>query len=114
MNEYFDIQEAFTYLIVLLLACFGGVVDFVTELQKSKENYSMKFIFFSLFARLLSAAFAGLLMFWILQSDTNDGVVILTGWSAASIAVAGYLGDNAIKVFVNIWQRFSDNKEIQK
>ena len=111
MVEYFDIQGAITYLIVLLLACFGGVVDFVTELQKSREKYSMRFILFSLFARLLSAAFAGLLMFWILQSEAESGTVILTGWSAASIAMAGYLGDNAIKVFMKIWQLLHDGKQ---
>lgn len=111
MVEYFDIQGAITYIIVIIVACFGGVVDFVTQLQKSREKYSMKFIIFSLFARLMSAAFAGLLMYWILQSNTDNGIVILTGWSAASIAMSGYLGDNAIKVFVKVWRLMHDNKE---
>ena len=49
------------------------------------------------------AGFAGLLMFWILQASADDGIVILSGWSAFSIAISGYLGDQAIKLFVSMW-----------
>lgn len=101
--EQVDINQVLTYLIVLALACFGGLVDFVNELKEKREKHSMRFIFFSLFARLLSAGFAGLLMLWILQANSDNGVVILSGWSAFSIAISGYLGDQAIKLFVAIW-----------
>lgn len=98
-----DIGQAITYLTVIVLACFAGAVDFVNELREKWGQHTMKFILFSLFARLMSAGFAGLLMFWILQAGADDGIVILSGWSAFSIAISGYLGDQAIKLFVSIW-----------
>ena len=101
--EQIDLNQVLTYIVVLALACFGGLVDFVNEKKKKRERQSMRFIFFSLFARLLSAGFAGLFMLWILQAKAENGVVILSGWSAFSIAISGYLGDQAIKLFVAIW-----------
>mgnify|MGYP006052462475 FL=1 len=102
-----DWAHVFTYVTVLILACFGGVVDFVDELRKSTERLSMKVILFNLFARLLMSAFAGLIMFWILQEQSEDGVVILSGYSAMSIAITGFLGDQAVKVFIKIWERIA-------
>ena len=102
--DHIEISQAITYLTVIVLACFAGAVDFVNELrEKWGQQQPMKFILFSLFARLMSANFAGLLMFWILQAGADDGIVILSGWSAFSIAISGYLGDQAIKLFVSIW-----------
>ena len=101
--EHLNLGDLWTYFTVLILACFGGIVDFVNELKSSGRKHTMGFIAFSLFARLLSAGFAGLLMFWILQAKADDGIVILSGWSAFSIAISGFLGDQAIKVFVSVW-----------
>ena len=106
-----DIGQAITYLTVIALACFAGAVDFVNELREKWGQQTMKFILFSLFARLMSAGFAGLLMFWILQAGTDDGIVILSGWSAFSIAISGYLGDQAIKLFVSIWNNLYGGKK---
>ena len=107
-----DIGQAITYLTVIILACFAGAVDFVNELrEKWGQQQPMRFILFSLFARLMSAGFAGLLMFWILQASADDGIVILSGWSAFSIAISGYLGDQAIKLFVSIWDSLYGRKK---
>lgn len=98
-----DWGQAFTYLTVLILACFGGVVDFVDELRKSTKRQDMKVILFNLFARLMMSAFAGLLMFWVLQERSENGVVILSGYTSMSIALSGFLGDQAVKMFVKLW-----------
>ena len=50
-----DIGQALTYLTVIVLACFAGAVDFVNELREKWGQHTMKFILFSLFARLISA-----------------------------------------------------------
>ena len=55
------------------------------------------------FEGIVTAWIPGLLMLWVLQANSDNGVVILSGWSAFSIAISGYLGDQAIKLFVAIW-----------
>ena len=109
--DHIEISQALTYLTVIVLACFAGAVDFVNELREKWGQHTMKFILFSLFARLMSAGFAGLLMFWILQAGADDGIVILSGWSAFSIAISGYLGDQAIKLFVSMWNNLYGGKK---
>ena len=101
MNDF----DWLTHLTVLILACFAGTVDFVTSVKNEWGQHSMPFLLFSFFARLLSAGFAGLLMFWLLQASSDDGVVILSGYSAFSVAISGFLGDQAIKIFANLWGR---------
>lgn len=107
MNEFFfDWEAVATYLTVLILACFGGVVDFLEKLHKAEVKPPMKSILFSLIVKLMSSAFAGLIMFWFLQSRSDNGIVILSGWSAISISISGYLGITALNVFVSIWQSY--------
>ena len=99
-----DIGQIITYLTVLLLACFAGIVDFVTKLQKHKEDQSIKTIFFNLFCKLLMSAFAGLLTYWILQERTTDGIVVLSGYSAVAISLSGYAGNQTVNILSSIWQ----------
>lgn len=111
MNEFFfDWEAVATYLTVLILACFGGVVDFLNKLHSSTEKKPMKSILFSLLVKLLSSAFAGLIMFWFLQARSDNGQVILNGWSAISISISGYLGIAALNVFVSIWHSIYDKR----
>lgn len=92
------------YATVLILACFAGVVDFVNKLTKSKDKHSMKTILFNLFARLLMSAFAGLLTFWVLQERSDNGIVLLNGYSAVVISLSGYAGNQTVNIFSAIWQ----------
>ena len=110
MSEFdIDWGAIATYLTVLILACFGGVVDFVEKLHKMDVKPPMSTIIFSLFAKLMSSAFAGLIMFWLLQSRADNGIVVLNGWSAISISISGYLGITALNVFISMWQTFYSN-----
>ena len=97
-----------TYLTVLILACFGGVVDFLEKLHKTEVKPPMKTILFSLLVKLTSSAFAGLLMYWILEWRADNGVVVLSGLSAMSISISGYLGIQAVNIFSNIFRSIYD------
>ena len=55
--------------------------------------------------------FAGLIMFWFLQSRSENGIVILNGWSAISISISGYLGITALNIFVSIWRTAYDKRD---
>ena len=103
MHE-FDIGQIITYLTVLLLACFAGVVDFVNRLTKFKEKPPMKTVLFNLFAKLLMSAFAGLLTFWVLQERADNGIVLLNGYSSVAISLSGYAGNQTVNIFSTIWQ----------
>lgn len=90
-----------TYITVLILACFGGVVDFLEKLHKAEVKPPMKTILFNLLVKLMSSAFAGLLMFWLLQWKSTNGVVVLSDFSAMAISVSGFLGIQAVNIFVS-------------
>ena len=102
--EHIDWGGIATYVTVLILSCFGGMVDFLNKLHKADVKPPMKTILFSLFVKLMSSAFAGLLMFWILEWKSDDGVVVLSGLSAMSISISGYLGIQAVNIFTSIFR----------
>ena len=106
----FDWGAVLTYLTVFVMACFGGIVDFLEKLHKAKVKPPMKTVLFNLLVKLTSSSFAGLIMFWFLQSRSENGVVILNGWSAISISISGYLGITALNIFVSIWRTAYDKR----
>ena len=106
----FDWGAAFTYLTVFIIACFGGIVDFLEKLHKAEVKPPMKTVLFNLLVKLTSSSFAGLIMFWFLQSRSENGIVILNGWSAISISISGYLGITALNIFVSIWRTAYDKR----
>ena len=106
----FDWGAVLTYLTVFIIACFGGIVDFLEKLHKAKVKPPMKTVLFNLLVKLMSSSFAGLIMFWFLQSRSENGIVILNGWSAISISISGYLGITALNIFVSIWRTAYDKR----
>ena len=106
----FDWGAVLTYLTVFIIACFGGIVDFLEKLHKAEVKPPMKTVLFNLLVKLTSSSFAGLIMFWFLQSRSANGVVILNGWSAISISISGYLGITALNIFVSIWRTAYDKR----
>lgn len=103
-----------TYVTVLILACFGGVVDFLEKLHRTEVKPPMKTILFSLLVKLMSSAFAGLLMYWILEWRADNGVVVLSGLSAMSISISGYLGIQAVNIFINMFRSLYDKSGSNK
>lgn len=64
----------------------------------------MKTVLFNLLAKLLMSAFAGLLTFWVLQERSENGIVLLNGYSAVAISLSGYAGNQTVNIFSSIWQ----------
>lgn len=102
--EPIDWSGVAAYFTVLILACFGGMVDFLEKLHKTEVKPPMRTILFNLFVKLMSSAFAGLLMFWILEWRSDGNAVVLNGLSAMSISISGYLGIQAVNIFSNIFK----------
>ena len=102
--DHFNAEQILMYATVLILACFAGVVDFVNRLTKYKEKPPVKTVLFNLLAKLLMSAFAGLLTFWVLQERSENGIVLLNGYSAVAISLSGYAGNQTVNIFSSIWQ----------
>jgi hypothetical protein len=49
----FDWGAVLTYLTVFVIACFGGIVDFLEKLHKAKVKPPMKTILFNLLVKVL-------------------------------------------------------------
>jgi hypothetical protein len=75
-----------TYLWVIGIALIGGAVKYL--------NGSSKLSFLVLFRDLFTAAFAGILTFWLCEWTNISGPL-----SAVLIATAGLLGTRALKEF---------------
>ena len=109
-----DWGQIATYVTVLILACFAGVVEFVDKLKRSREKHPMKTILFNLFAKLLMSAFAGLLTYWLLQERSENGVVILSGYSAVAISLSGYAGNQTVNILLSIWRMILEKGRTSK
>ena len=49
----FDWGAVLTYLTVFVIACFGGIVDFLEKLHKAKVKPPMKTVLFNLLVKVL-------------------------------------------------------------
>ena len=77
-----------TYVWVLGLAILGGLVSF---LRKLREGNTRVFNIIELIGEVTSAAFTGILVFWILE---NSGVAPLI--TAACVGIAGNMGSRGL------------------
>jgi hypothetical protein len=62
-KEHFLNSSTFTYLWVMGVSVWGGLVDYFEKREAKKESFSLG----KLFAHLLSASFAGLMTFYLCQ-----------------------------------------------
>jgi hypothetical protein len=98
-----------TYLAVIGLACFGGVVKYL--------NTATEFKLGRLFIDVVTSALAGLMTFYMCNFLGITGSL-----SAVLIATSGLLGNRCFKTFENIWldkvggrlnnQNTESNKEV--
>lgn len=77
-----------TYLWVMLLSAFGGVVNFSRKMRDGKTHV---FRLTEFIGELFTASFAGLLTFWLCEAAGIDKL-----FSAVMIAISGHMGSRAI------------------
>lgn len=98
-------QQILTYLLVILIACFAGIVKSIRKFQKIGRKMSAKTILVKASGDIIISIFAGLMMFLWIQGDHFEP---LTAKSAFYISIAAYMGSQAIDVFVAVWQAVHD------
>lgn len=92
----------YTWLLVAMLAMFGGFVDSVRRYKNGGEEMAISKWALRTVGDMVISLFAGFLTFWIFVG--NGGTVELTGWMCACIAMAGNLGGKAIDIFAVAWK----------
>lgn len=80
--------EFLTYLWVMGLAAFGGVVNFS---RKMRDGTARAFNLTEFIGEIVTSSFAGLLTFWLTESAGMDKMI-----SAVFIAISGHMGSRAI------------------
>lgn len=86
-----------TYLWVLILSMWGGVVRIVLDLRRGTKSVKKAFLFF--IGEMSVSGFAGVLTFFLLESF---GVQPL--YTAVMTGIAGYMGGRAVSGFEAIYQ----------
>lgn len=94
--------EFLTYVWVMGLAAFGGVVNFS---RKMREGAVRAFNLTEFIGEIATSAFAGLLTFWLTEAADMDKLL-----AAVLIAVSGHMGSRAIFMIEKAWQRKVENK----
>jgi peptidoglycan/LPS O-acetylase OafA/YrhL len=77
-----------TYVWVLLLSAFGGMVNFSRKLNEGRTSV---FRLTEFIGELVTSSFAGLLTFWLCESAGVDKLI-----AAVLIAISGHMGSRAI------------------
>jgi len=83
-----------TYLWVFGLSILGGLVSF---LRKVKEGHSRVYNVAELIGEIITAAFAGVITFWLCEWSAFDPLV-----TAAFVGISGHMGSRAIFMFENM------------
>lgn len=86
-RDPFD-YSVLTYVWVLLLSAFGGMVNFS---RKVNEGRTTPFRFTEFIGEVVTSSFAGLLTFWLCESAGVDKLI-----AAVLIAISGHMGSRAI------------------
>lgn len=80
-----------TYAWVFGLAILGGVVNFMRKLQ---EGHVRAFNIVELVGEIVTAAFAGVITFWLCESTGISPLV-----TAALVGISGHMGSRALFLF---------------
>jgi len=86
--------ELLTYLWVIFLSCFGGVVRYLRA-----TNAINKFSLFQFLKEIVISGFVGLVTFFLCESAHIDQTL-----SAAFIAISGHMGSRAIFLFEDFFK----------
>lgn len=85
---------AITYLWVIALSAWGGLVSFFTKVKKG-EARACNFI--ELIGEIVTSGFAGILTFWLCEAANFNALV-----SAALVGISGHMGSRAIYA-MEVW-----------
>lgn len=85
--------QLLTYLWVLGLSAWGGLVSFY---RKMKQGKTRPFNFMELLGELFTSAFVGILTFWICQATGIDQLL-----TAAFVGISGHMGSRGIGMLEN-------------
>ena len=77
-----------TYLWVMCLSAFGGIVNFSRKLRDSRTT---PFRLTEFIGEIATSTFAGLLTFWLCESAGVDRLI-----AACCIAISGHMGSRAV------------------
>jgi peptidoglycan/LPS O-acetylase OafA/YrhL len=77
-----------TYLWVLCLSAFGGIVNFSRKLRDSRTT---PFRLTEFIGEIATSSFAGLLTFWLCEAAGVDRLI-----AACCIAISGHMGSRAV------------------
>lgn len=91
-----------TYLWVLLVSIWGGVV---THIQKLKQGKIPRFSIAELLGDLTTSGFAGLITFFLCESAAIEPML-----AAALIGISGHMGTRSIAMIEQVLQKRFINK----
>lgn len=77
-----------TYIWVLCLSAFGGIVNFSRKLRDARTT---PFRLTEFVGEIATSSFAGLLTFWLCESAGIDRLI-----AACAIAISGHMGSRAV------------------
>lgn len=77
-----------TYIWVLCLSAFGGIVNFSRKLRDARTT---PFRLTEFVGEIATSSFAGLLTFWLCESAGIDRLI-----TACAIAISGHMGSRAV------------------
>ena len=87
-----------TYLWVIVVSMFGGLVSFIRRRNATTPRPPLKEQLGILFGELAISAFAGLITYWLCQYWGLESAL-----TAVFIAVSGHLGGKSIDAAGRIW-----------
>lgn len=78
----------FTYLWVILISSWGGIVSFY---RKTKLGHTRPFNVMELLGEITTSAFVGMLTFWLCEAANINPLI-----TAAFVGITGHMGSRAI------------------
>lgn len=99
------LKQIMPYAITVFLSMWGGIVNHITLLRKTKSEFKLRELLFD----LIASTFAGLITFY---SCRSAGISETT--SAVLIAISGHMGTRAIAGFESLYMRLMGIKRQDK
>lgn len=104
-NTSSTLMPILTYLWVMLIAMFGGLVSFIRRINKRTTPMPLRRLFITLAGELVISAFAGLITYWLCQYWGLHPAM-----TAVFVATSGHLGGKSIDAIGRIWMSVLDEK----
>lgn len=96
------VREILPYLSTILLSAWGGIVNYLTNINRKGEKFSLM----RLAGELVIASFAGIITFFMCSHTSMPDSL-----AAALIAISGHMGTRAVQGFESVYKRIFNIKE---